>query len=284
MCTSAELNTIFSPVQGQTLFNMPFQHIVLHNLVNKSAVLRGMVEDCGQNDNYVTEDDYVFFYKTYDDLTLRQVLDGFSLTLEEVTYVAFGIVDRRGQRAADLLQCDEYIRTLVDFWIRKESPWKPEDIIHREIMMKPEFKNQWLKKITRCIHRNDSDAVRRLWIDTPQAIDLWKSVRNYDSGMVFIENGAPISGPYVNHLIRTDQQELLEELLKRKKVDPNGVYNKQTYLMFAVLKHKKEIVKLFLEYGANPNTKMYGLSALACAETQICSYDIYNTLLTYIEN
>ncbi len=282
-CPSDGLIPVNSLPLGKKISHMHLQHLILHNLVQKSKVLQDMVESSDSDNHFVVETEFIFSYTTYDDLTLKDVLDGFSLTLEEVTYVAFGIFDKRGQRAADLLQCVDYAHALIDLWIRKESPWKPEAFIHLEILTNPTLNKRWLKKLVSCIERNDADAVRRLWIDTPQAIDLWKSVRNYNAGLVFVEKKVPISGRYIQRLIHFNQTDLLEALLRNKHIDANGIYNRHTFLMIAVLKRKGDIVKLFLDYGANPHTVLYGLSALSCAETQVSSYKIYNILLSYID-
>ena len=263
---------------------MHFQNLVLHNLIEKSEILKCMTEDKDFTQCYITEGNYSFSYKKYDDLDFQDVVDGFGVAAGELIYIAFGIFHKDAMVAADKLDCKEYMFMLIDKWIREEAPWEACPSMQSEILFNSELMHRWTRVMEKCFKYDQDEALNRLWIPGVKGTQhFWKHVRSYNTAAVLLDKAVPVPPKHVYTFIRNDMLDMFEMLLERKLIDVNGSYNGKTFLMMAVLSHKYKFVNALLRNGANPQLGMNGLTPLSCAETEIHSYKIYNLLLRAID-
>lgn len=243
-----------------------------------------MVEERDFTQCYITEGNYSFSYKKFDDLELQDIVEGFDVTAGELIYIAFGIFHKDAMVAADKLDCKEYMFMLIDKWIREEAPWEPCAAMQSEILFNSELLQRWSRTMEKCLKYNQDESMRRLWIPSvSDAHKFWKNVRSYNTAVVLLENHVSVPPKYVYNFIRNDMLNMFETLLEKHLIDANGSYNGKTYLMMAVLSHKYKFVIALLRNGANPQLGINGLTPLSCAETELHSYKIYNLLLRAID-
>lgn len=257
--------------------------LILSNLVQKSEVLQGMVEDTPTHNVNAKEGDFIFTYNDYPEIHFPSILRGFGITMRQAAFVAFNVFNAEGLKVADMLLCNEYVKTAVSVWIRDNAPWDPIPAVHNEIMTDPYLYKLWASRVCDCIKARNTDAVRRLWIDTKDATDFWGVVKDYGTGEFLMDRSVRLTPKGVSRLINNCEGTLFETLLDRGLIDPTGQYNNRTYLTLAAIMNREDIVRMLLKRGADPLRMLGGVTALSCAEFQM-NCNVFKTLVKHTED